>query len=296
MSTSSYSKFNIPEHLTIVSGEGNLPKILISTKYATAEIYLYGAHVSSFIPSGQGDMLWMSPLSPFQEGKAIRGGIPICFPWFGPHREKSDFPAHGFVRTQEWSLDSSALLSDGQVQIVLSTKSNDQTKQLWPFDFHLELRVTTGPCLTLELITTNTDSKPFIYEDCLHTYFDVADVNKAVVTGLENTPYLDRLEKDKPGVLLSSINPDKPVTYIFPKSAPDAQIEDTTRKKVISSHKNGFKGSVAWTPFTNAEKSFPEIGTYWKNFICLEAVNCGDYAVTLLPGTSHKSAVRYSVK
>jgi D-hexose-6-phosphate mutarotase len=296
MELSFYEKFKIPEHVSIVTGEGNLPKILVNTIFATAEIYLHGAHVTSFVPAGHGDLFWVSPLSPFRAGKAIRGGVPICFPWFGPHPERTDFPAHGFVRIKEWTLESSALLSDGKVEIVLTTESDEQTRQFWAVDFKLEMRVTIGSELKLELITTNTDSKPFVYEECFHTYFSVTDVHRTLVKGLENTPFLDKLDKDKPAVLSSSLAPDRPVTYLFPKSTPDTQIDDMIGKITIISRQDGFKGTVVWTPGENAEVSFTDIGNSWKKFICLEAVNCGDYSVNLLVGNSHRSIVYYAVK
>jgi glucose-6-phosphate 1-epimerase len=286
-------KFRIPGNVDFTQGAGALPKIHVSTNDSDAEIYLHGGHVTSFIPKGNDDYFWLSPLSPFGDGKAIRGGIPLCFPWFGNHRVRKDFPAHGFVRTKEWNMESSALLSDGRVCIVLSTSSDEKTQVYWPYDFRLELRITVGPELELELIATNTGSKPFSYEDCFHTYFYVKNVECTKVSGLEQLWYLDRLAGDKHSVLPGTLKPAGPVTALFPRAPAKATIHGETSERTIIGDQSGFNGTVVWTPWSGAETSFADIGAGWKNFLCLEAVNFGDYAISLLPGTSHRSAVRY---
>ncbi|HCM26092.1 MAG TPA: D-hexose-6-phosphate mutarotase [Treponema sp.] len=293
MDTIRFKGFAIPGSVDLVEGTGGLPKILIRSDSGEAEVYLHGAHVTSFTPKGAKDLLWLSPLSPFASGKNIRGGVPVVFPWFGPHHARKDLPAHGFVRSKSWEIASSARLSDGRVRVALRTHSDEATLAFWPHDFTLELAVTVGAELGLELTATNTGCDPFAYEDCLHTHFAVGAVAASGVSGLEGSCCIDKVADGKRAVRAGEIKPAAALTDVFTLAPPRTVIRDEKNGRSIVCEQEGFRGTVVWTPWTGAETNFPDIGANWKDFLCVEAANCIDYDVTLLPGTSHRSAVRY---
>jgi glucose-6-phosphate 1-epimerase len=296
MDAKKYADYEIPGKIAIVEGRGGLALLRVSTDYSDAEIYLYGAHVASFRPSGGDELFWLSDLSPFTPGKAIRGGVPVCFPWFGPHRSNPELPAHGFARIREWEIGSTALLSDGRARVTLCLSSSDDTLKIWPHRFLLEMSLTIGREIELELRATNTGDEPFSYEDCFHSYFKVADSGRTAVSGLEGLCCLDRLKADKPSLNSDAIRVSEPVTALFPIAGRRAEIADEAKGRTIACEQDGFKGTVVWSPWETALTAFKDIGPKWREFLCVEAVNCREASVTLLPGTSHSSRVKYGLK
>ena len=178
-------KVAIPGVAQIASGNGGLPKIQIQTAAGTAEIYLHGAQVTSWKPAGADEVLFVSEKSHWEDGRAIRGGIPVCFPWFRGKADDAKAPAHGFVRTKEWNLESITETSGESVCVYLSSESDEATRRWWPFDFRLEYRITVGARLKLELRTKNTGQSALRFEEALHTYFNVGDVEQVKVRGLD---------------------------------------------------------------------------------------------------------------
>src|SRR5271154_7003228 len=176
--------FDIPDALRFDEGPGGLVRAVISTPLAEAEVYLQGGHVARWTPSGQRPVLFVSPKSLFSPGKAIRGGVPVIFPWFGGRSDGKPGPAHGFARSMEWALEGTKL-SGGNVEITLVLAPSDATRALGYAGFHLRFRVTVGAELKMELETRNDSPEPLTYEEALHTYFAIADIDQARTTGLE---------------------------------------------------------------------------------------------------------------
>ena len=167
--------FRIPGLARISNGNGGLPKLQITGSHSEGEMYLHGAQVTSWKPAGYDEVLFLSTSSAWQEGQAIRGGIPICFPWFRTKADDPKAPAHGFVRTKSWHLESIIEDKSG-VCVSMSTESDEQTRRWWPAEFHLVYRVVFGSELLLELACTNTGQTALRFEEALHTYNRVADV------------------------------------------------------------------------------------------------------------------------
>ena len=148
-------RFGIPGIARVVEGNGGLTKVTITTPAAAGEMYLHGAHVTSWQPLDGDEVLFVSSQSRWEEGHAIRGGVPICFPWFANKADDPSAPAHGFVRSKAWRLESIVRNGDA-VTIAMSTQSDAGTKKWWPADFHLLHRATFGSKLELDLVLTNT--------------------------------------------------------------------------------------------------------------------------------------------
>src|SRR5438309_2380654 len=162
-------RFGIPGIAKVVAGNGGLVKVAITPPAATGEMYLHGAHVTSWKPRDAEEVLFVSSQSRWHADRAIRGGVPICFPWFGNKADDPRAPAHGFVRTTAWQLESIVQAGDA-VTVSMFTESNDNTKKWWPADFHLLHRATFGSELKLELVVRNTGTTSLRFEEALHSY------------------------------------------------------------------------------------------------------------------------------
>src|SRR5579862_8226885 len=148
-------QFDIPNALRFEDGPGGLPRAVISTPAAEATVYLQGAHVAHWTPRGQRPVLFLSARSLFAAGKAIRGGVPVIFPWFGPRGDGKPGPAHGFARTMEWAIEEAKLLNNGNVEITLALAPNETSRGLGYASFHLRFRVTIGASLDMDFETHN---------------------------------------------------------------------------------------------------------------------------------------------
>jgi D-hexose-6-phosphate mutarotase len=292
------NRFAIPGQLKFKERKGNLPVAEISNTFATATISLYGAHVLSFQPTGQKDFLWLSEKSHYEVGKPIRGGIPLCFPWFGPNANDPKKPMHGFARLVLWDVLRTVCLADGSTQIALGLRENEATKAILPMNFSAELVVTVGKKLELTLTATNTGTEPFTISDALHTYFNISDVANATIEGLNETVYYDGAQKDVPQKQMESLLPiqhEENRRYI--NTATDCVIHDKGFERNIRAAKRGSNVTVVWNPGPETSTAFGDIqeGGY-KTFVCVEAVNAYNDVVTLAPNASHTIAAILSVE
>jgi D-hexose-6-phosphate mutarotase len=290
-------RFAIPGQLKFKEGKGNLQVAEISNTLAIATISLYGAHVLSFQPKGQKELLWLSEKSHFEVGKPIRGGIPLCFPWFGPNASDLKKPIHGFARLVMWDVLRTACLADGSTQIALALREHEATKAILPLKFFAELVVTVGTKLELALTAKNTDSKPFTISDALHTYFNISDVANVTIEGLNETAYYDGTQKDaskKQTEHLLPIQQEENRRYINTEAA--CVIHDKGLGRNIRAAKRGSNTTVIWNPWSETSKTIGDMqeGGY-KTFVCVEAVNAYNDVVTLAPNASHTIAAILSV-
>src|SRR5258708_568051 len=180
-------RHEISGRVAISKGSGDLPKIIVTTNCSTAEIYLHGAHVTHFQKNGEPPLIFLSRESEFAGGKAIRGGVPVIFPWFGP-REGS--VAHGFARLTEWELTKTSADANGNVKLVFALPNNVSIKANWPVA-KVNFIVTVSDTLTMELAVANLSPENFTFENCLHTYFEVGDIAQISIAGLQGSPFDD---------------------------------------------------------------------------------------------------------
>src|SRR5450432_2556800 len=185
-------QFEIPGVVSIEPGNGGLTKIVITSPLANAEIYLQGAHVTHYQPIGQQPVLWMSKLAKFESGTPIRGGVPICFPWFGPREGGPKSPAHGFARISPWDIESITKTGDS-IAIALKLKPDDAARALWPVDVATRYIVTVGKALSMQLEVHNYSQQTIRFEEALHTYLTVNEISKIAIQGLGRTTYLDKV-------------------------------------------------------------------------------------------------------
>ena len=266
-----------------------LARLLVTNAFATAEIYLLGGQVTRFQPLGEEQVLWLSPLSSFTTGKAIRGGVPICWPWFGPHPSRPDLPAHGFARIREWRGLDAAQLADGRTRLRLILIEDEATLAAWPHPFSLILSVTVGAALELELAATNTGSTPLSYTDALHTYLRVGEVGPAAVLGLDGAAFVHSTRHYR-GVQKGPVGFGGEVNNIHVPDLAAVDLLDPVMKRRIAVIKGGSLATVVWNPGEALGAAMKDVGTHWNEFVCIEAANCADAQVVLLPGTSHTTS------
>jgi D-hexose-6-phosphate mutarotase len=280
---------NINSKATITFKTKNgIQSIALTNKHCSAEFLVYGAQVVSFKPLATQDLLWRSNTTHYCEGKPVRGGIPLCFPWFGPHKTDRNLPAHGFARTSHWTIESITDLSDESTQLILTFASNDFTKTLWPFDFSARVVIIAGASLDVTLHYTNTATSPFTVTSALHSYFNISDIGNIVIDGLQNKTYLqgtDSTQCELQQEQRLSVTKEENRRY----NGHDGTctiIDKGFNRKIIVSKRNS-NCTVVWNPWIESTRTFADMEPDgYKTMICVEAANIGEYAVTLKPGES----------
>jgi glucose-6-phosphate 1-epimerase len=271
---------------------------VISTPAAEADLYLQGAHLANWTQRGQRPALFLSPQSLFAAGKAIRGGVPIIFPWFGARSDGKPGPAHGFARTSEWTVESTTQREDGRVEITLALSENDATRELFDGAFRLRFRVTVGSELEMELETSNQGKTPFTFEDALHTYLAVGDVQRASIFGLENTTFIDKTDGFKRKKLGSEpMRIAKETDQVHLDTRAICTVWDPVWDRRITIEKSGSASTVIWNPWSEKSKGMSDMAADgWKQMLCVETANAADNAVLLAPGASHKLSAKIRVE
>ncbi len=282
------ARFGIPGVVKVCEGHGGLPRVQITSTLVSAEMYLHGAQVTSWRPLGDDEVLFVSSKSQWQEGQAIRGGIPICFPWFRAKAGDAHAPAHGFARTRSWQLESIIEREKG-VAVSMVTRSDEQSRRWWPREFRLTHRVTFGPDLKLELICRNTGTTPLRFEEALHTYNRVADVEQVHLQGLDTVRFLDNTNANQEKIQIGdvAIASQTDSAYVNTESAVD--LLDPKMRRRIRLQKEDSLNTVVWNPWREGAAGLRDLGDgEWKQFLCVEASNILDSSVNLDPGQEHK--------
>lgn len=278
----------IPGSVEILNGGGGLPMLRLLGRDSTVDVYPHGAHVASFVPKGGRDALFMSGKSYFADGKPIRGGVPLIFPWFGPNAKDASLPAHGFARTQSWSVASTSVAADGSVSARFELKASDATRKLWPHAFSLAFTVTAGKSLSMSLEVRNTGDEPFTFEEALHTYLAVPDVRQVAIDGLKGRTYLDKMAGAARTVQTESpfgIVAETDRVYL---DTPDAVHVTLPGHLAVTVAKKGSATTVVWNPWVAKAKAMADFGDdEWPRMLCVETANAASNAVTLAAGATH---------
>jgi len=278
-------RLEIPGRVEIVNGHGNLPLVKIHTPWSAAEIYLLGAHVAGFQKNGEPPLIFMSAKSYFAAGKPIRGGVPICFPWFG---NRDGEPSHGFVRLAEWQLVKTAAAPDGAVTVTLALPQlpgRDAWKNL-----RTEFVVTVGETLTMELIAANEAcGEPLKIENCLHTYFQIGDIGAVTVNGLEPAVF-DDFAFGAGGKRAPAENAPLRITQetnrVYPDNSAAVEIRDEKLKRTIRVEKFNSQSTVVWNPWTTQKMPEDWGANDHLNMVCVESGNVKQNKLSLAPGKS----------
>jgi len=268
----------------------------IANRHCSASIALQGAHLLSWTPSGQQPVIWMSDDAQLRKGKSVRGGIPVCWPWFGAHDSERSFPAHGFARTSMWNVRSTKLLAnDGcYISFQLAVAANHP---LWPHPTLCELRMTLGTTLEIQLITTNHGDEAMTISQALHTYFAVGDIRSVSVLGLDGCAYLDKPDEFKQKQQHGPVTFNDEVDRIYLDTADDCLIIDPIHQRNIRIAKTGSASTIVWNPWQQRAAAMGDMGEGgYLTMLCVESANAADDRVEIKSGSSHTLSVRYSIE
>lgn len=286
-------RFGIPGAIRFEAGAGGLVRAAISVPAADAHVYLHGAHVTHYQPAGRHPSLFLSSRSRFAAGAAIRGGVPVIFPWFGARAGHPGTPDHGFARTAEWAVDSVERGADGSVALTLGLEPDDRVRAMWPQDFRLRHRVVVGAHLELSLEVENRSPAPFTFEEALHAYLLVGDVREVSVTGLEGATYIDKTDAMRRKT--SSAAPlrlSETTDRVFLDTGAPCTVSDPALARRLVVEKRGSATTVVWNPWSEKAGTMADLGRdEWRSMLCVEAANAADDARLLEAGERHTMAV-----
>jgi glucose-6-phosphate 1-epimerase len=291
-------QFGCGQELIFREGPGGLTVAEIANVHATATIALHGGHVLAYQPTGRKPVLWLSRCSSFEPGKAIRGGIPVCWPWFGAHPQDSAKPSHGFARLRAWEVTRACSADDGATEIDLQLADSDVTRALWSYAFGLKLRVRIGPELRVELVAQNSDTSDVRCTAALHSYFSVGDIAEIAIHGLDGCDYIDTLPRPpahctQAGAVRFAGETD----YVYQRTSADCIIDDPVLGRRIRIRKRGSRSTVVWNPWAAKAERMPDFGDdEYPGMVCVETANVREDAVTIAPGGEHVLATEISVE
>ncbi len=264
----------------------------VKNSCATARIALQGAHLFHYQRHADAPLLYVSSTSHFENGKAIRGGIPVCWPWFGKHKSDSKLPQHGFARTTDWKCIKTKERDAHSSEITLQLENIHKNDLLWPHKAELQLKILVGNTLQMQLITTNHDCQPFTISSALHSYFAVSNISKIIVKGLNNIPFIDTLtmthEQHEDDITITGETDRVYQDVCHPITLHDAE-------RIIKIHNSGSTSAVLWNPWIEKCREMADMGNNdYKTMLCIETANAFTDERTLAPGESHTLGVTIS--
>jgi len=302
MPTSRFAQFALPGELEFDAGPGGLGFVHIRNEQATASVCLQGAQLTAWQPRSQAEpVIWTSPSAQAIAGKSLRGGAPVCWPWFGPHPDLSKLPSHGFVRGLPWAVCASGR-GPGTTHLVLTIEDSEQSRLQWPHRFALELHLRVGAALEMELVSINRDTKPFVITQALHTYFRIGDIEAIQVEGLQGVSYIDKTHGGECKVERDPIRFTQEVDRVYCATSGECRIEDPVLGRRIRIAKTASRSTVVWNPWDQKAAAMGDLGPGqrnlggWRDMVCVESGNVLNDFVEVAPGTSHRMAVRYSAE
>jgi len=281
-------RFGAAGRIAFRSGEGGLPVVVLAGPQGACEVALYGGQVLSYRPLGQAPALFVSRKSVFEVGKPVRGGIPVCWPWFGAHPQDKTQPMHGFARLMPWTLltaEYSAQLTD----IKLGLCDNEATRARWPHAFDLTLRVMLDATLRVELTTRNHGKAPFTFSEALHTYLRVRDVSRVTVSGLDGVRFLDTLTGQEHAAQKGAVHIHGETDRIYHDAgANPCTVDDAGLGRQMVITKRGSRSTVVWNPWIEKAHRLADFGDdEYPQMLCVETANTPQAAVTLPAGEEH---------
>lgn len=314
--------FGIAGAIVFEERPGGLLQARLHSHAGQASICLQGAHVLDWQCQGQAQpVLWLSRDARFAPDKSIRGGIPVCWPWFGPHAAaqalrpgeaqqdtapavsqtaaaEAAYPAHGFARTAQWQVADSDVAADGAVRLGLLLGAEAMPAEMWPYATEVQLDIRLGASLQLELTTRNLGTAPFVLGEALHTYFNISDIAAVSVGGLHGVEYWDTVGQVALKRQSGPIVFDRETDRVYIHSPQTCVIEDPGYARRIHIRKQGSLSTVVWNPWTAKAERMGDLGQPdgWRQMLCVESANAWDNTIMLAPGETHQLSVEYEVE
>ena len=289
--------FAIEGQIAFSDAGNGFPVITVTNPLANATIALQGAHLMTWTPLGAEPVIWVSDAAKLAQGKSIRGGVPLCWPWFGPHESDPKLPGHGHARTTSWRLTAAEVLAGGETAMTFTIEESEQHRLLWPHPSSVEYRLVIGATLRCELTTTNTGTDSFSLSQALHTYFLIGDVERMAIHGLDGCDYIDKVEggvrKQQHGLVTVAGEVDR----IYLGTSGQAAIEDPVLNRTIFISGDHSASTVVWNPWREKADKMGDLGTgSYHRMVCVETANAAEATRTLAPGASHTLVAEYRVE
>jgi D-hexose-6-phosphate mutarotase len=298
-------RFGVPGQVEFRATPHGLLVADLANTQATGAICLQGGHLLQWQPRTQPTpVIWMSEAARFEPGRAIRGGVPVCWPWFGANPTDASLPSHGFARTAPWAVTACTAHADGGTRITLALDRAALRASLAPertggigFDqFDLELTATIGATLRVELVTSNRGDVELAISEALHAYFRVADVGAIAIDGLDGAAYIDQVDGNSRKVQRGAIRFDGEVDRVFVGSTATCRIDDPGLERRIEIEKSGSNSTVVWSPAAEKAQRLGDLGgevggkAGWRTMVCVESANAFDDTVRIAAGANHRLA------
>jgi len=296
MTTALNTQFSINGQLNFRKDASGLILAEIDNALGSASLCLQGAHLMSWQPKSQAvPVVWLSRDTRPAAGKSIRGGAPVCWPWFGAHATEAGFPGHGFARTVPWRVIESGTEPCGATRLTLRLEPSDKTRVQWNEACNVDLTVIVGETLRMELSTENTGASDFVIGEALHTYFQIGDIGSVRVTGLEGSMYWDKVGGSNLRRQENEITFAGEVDRVYINSGAECVIHDDQLKRRIHIAKSGSLSTVVWTPWVEKANKMGDMGQSdgWREMVCVESANAIDNVVKVAAGTTHTMIVEY---
>lgn len=275
----------LPDAVCLTEPETGYPVFEISHSKCSARVALHGAHVMSWRPVGHEEVLYLSPDAVFQEGTPIRGGIPVCWPWFNRHPNDPALPSHGLVRGRFWELLYAGSDASG-VTLLFGVQDGS---------WNAQLRVQAGEQLEVTLISQNESKAPIRVSGALHTYLAVSDIRKARVTNLDDCPYIDMVGTPSLRTQAGDLTFAGEVDRIYDSTEHTTLVDDVSARTVLI-EKNGSPSTVVWNPWVDKAAALADLpDADYQRFCCIEAAIANNRAATVMPGCSQILATRISL-
>jgi glucose-6-phosphate 1-epimerase len=280
------------DHVTQTQDDNGLQYLEINNPLASAKIALQGAHVIGWQPKFLAEpVLWLSSNARFLKGRSIRGGVPICWPWFGAHPTDSTFCPHGFARVIPWRVTDVDATATGATRIMLAMLETDEAKRQLSYPYTLTATITVGRRLRVEMSTTNLAQHPFVIGEAFHTYLNISDIANINITGLEDCVYADKVEKYARQVEHSALTFNGEFDRVF-------IVHDIGYKRLIKVSKSGSDTTVVWSPGAEKAHAMADMGApdEWRKMVCVETTNALENMVVINPGRTHTISAEYLVE
>lgn len=285
------------ERLRFVAGPGGLTVAQIRNPHATATVALQGGQVLAYQPHGVAPVLWVSRAAVYAAGKPVRGGIPVCWPWFGPHPSDPSKPNHGFVRGLLWTVRASADDPGGTTRLTLGIGDSPETRALWPYGFDLRVEISVGAALEVALVARNTGAEPFTCTGALHSYFGVDEISTVQIEGLEGRDYLDTADQYRRAHQDGPVRIAAEVDRIYLDTPDDCLIRDPQLERTIRVAKSGSRTTVVWNPWIEKARGLRDMADdEYVEMVCVETANAADDQIVLAPGAEHRLVARIVVE
>jgi D-hexose-6-phosphate mutarotase len=289
--------FAIAGHVSFTQFNADTIVMEISNTACSASIVMQGAHLIHWQPKDcEQPVVWLSSDATFARGKSIRGGIPICWPWFGPHETRDDVPAHGYARTVEWSIVNCQQVSDELTEISFRLIENEHSRAMWPYQTDCIYSLKIGATLELQLVTINESDQSVVLGEALHTYFNIGEIENVRVLGLDHGDYYDKVA-DRMARQQGAIEFNAETDRVYMNTIAGCTIEDPQLNRRIHIDKTGSQSTVVWNPWQGKADAMGDLGPQgWHQMVCVETANALDNRISLEAGQRHEMTVRYRVE